>query len=444
MRKFGWPLHIILVGAVSGSVGEYLRPVCAQDLSSDLELLVRMKSHMGKELSNLPNYTCLETVTRFHREPIQHLKRPKLEPLDTVLLEVVYSNHQEFYGTPGDRKLSVADPSHFVGSGMMGNGAYATTLRNALEAARVTFVGGEPLGGRTAAKYDFRLLAKALQISIPGGVGKVGEEGSFWVDPTSLDLIRLDARAIDIPAYLPLEETSMQVNYARMQLGESNALLPQQADLHMVQTTGVEDYDRMEFTHCRAFSTQSTIHFDSASHDLAERSPSDGVRLRSAEDATVGAVPPFLLITLQLTTPITNKDTVGKAIEAKVSGDVVRKRMIIVRNGSLVRGRIRRLERYQGGGGADYIVGLEFTQVEAGDGPLRFYADLVRMDKRPEIRPSLSERVLVRSNIGVESKTETITLPELPGVASFFVHGKAFSLPIGFRTVWRTRGLIRQ
>jgi hypothetical protein len=231
---------MILVGAFCGAFGEYLRPARAQDLSPDLHLLVRMKSHMREELSNLPNYTCLETVTRFHREPTQHRKLPKLEPLDTVLLEVVYSDHQEFYGTPGDRKLSVTNPIDFVGSGMMGNGTYAMTLRNALEGARITFVGWETLGGRKAARYDFRGLGRSLQVSIPGGIGEVGEEGSFWVDPTSLDLIRLNSRAIDIPLYLPLGEMSMEVNYARTQLGESSALLPQQADLHMVQTTGVE------------------------------------------------------------------------------------------------------------------------------------------------------------------------------------------------------------
>src|SRR5215471_6219923 len=207
MRKLGWPLHIILVGAVCVSISEYLGPARAQDLSPDLHLLVRIKSHMREELSKLPNYTCLETVSRVHREPTQHVKVHKLEPLDTVVLEVVYSNHQEYYGIPGDGKLNVANPSNFVGSGLMGSGAYAMTLHNALEAARITFVTWESLRGLTAAKYDFHVLARALQISIPGGVGMVGEEGSFWVDPTSLDLIRLDSRAVDIPPYLPLEET---------------------------------------------------------------------------------------------------------------------------------------------------------------------------------------------------------------------------------------------
>src|SRR5207249_10846670 len=41
-------------------------------------------------------------------------------------------------------------------------------------------------------------------------------------------------------------------------------------------------------------------------------------------------------------------------------------------NASVVRGRIRRLEHYQGGG--YFILGLEFTEVEANGRSLRFYA----------------------------------------------------------------------
>ena len=79
-------------------------------------------------------------------------------------------------------------------------------------------------------------------------------------------------------------------------------------------------------------------------------------------------------------------------------------------------------------------MGLEFTEVEVNGESLRFYADLLRMDRLPGIRPTLK-------SIG-NYQTQKITLPELPGVASFFVAGATFTIPPGFRTVWRTRGLI--
>jgi hypothetical protein len=151
--------------------------------------------------------------------------------------------------------------------------------------------------------------------------------------------------------------------------------------------------------------------------------------------AAVDAIPALLQVTMQLVTPITDKDTVGTLIGARVSRDVVRKGKIIIPTGSTVRGRIRRLERYQESRGSDFIVGLEFTEVEVNGGSLRFYADLLRIDKFPGIRPSLSEQVMVKSGIGFEPRSETITLPELPGVASFFVHGDSFQIPGGFRMV---------
>lgn len=415
----------------------------AQDLSPEPQLLVRIESHMREELSHLPNYTCLETIARFQNETARQSKPPgRLEPLDTVRLEVVYSNRREWYGAPGERSLSADNPLEFVDSGLVGTGAFAMILHNVFEAAMITYRGQEDLGGRTAVKYDFRLPGPALKISIPGGLGTVGQEGSFWVDPQSLDLIRLDSRAIDIPRYLPLEETSTKVNYARTQIGGATALLAQQADLHMLETSGVEGYDRIEFTHCRAFSAQSAIRFASEPHNTGEPSPSEGPNTLSVARA-VEAVPALLLVTVQLTTPITDKDAVGTLIEGKISGDVLRKGKIVIPNGSLVRGRIRRLERYRDSGSKDFIVGLEFTEVQIDGESRRFYADLLRMDKRPGIRPSLSEQVLVTSSAGLRTRSQTITLPELPGVASFFVYGKTFTVPSGFRTVWRTRGLIR-
>ena len=131
----------------------------------------------------------------------------------------------------------------------------------------------------------------------------------------------------------------------------------------------------------------------------------------------------------------------GRLIEAKVYGDVVYREKIIIPHGSLVRERIRRLEQY--GTGEDHVVGLEFMEVEVNGRSMRFYADLIKMDRSPKIRTKLFvEKVIVRSG-RYDNRYETVTLPELPGVASFFIHDRTFVLPSGFRTIWRTRGLVR-
>lgn len=62
---------------------------------------------------------------------------------------------------------------------------------------------------------------------------------------------------------------------------------------------------------------------------------------------------------------------------------------LMIPNGSLIRGRIRRVERYDVR--EAFIVGLEFTEVEVHGGrPLLRYADLLRVDNRT-IKRTLSK-----------------------------------------------------
>jgi hypothetical protein len=432
-----WRLAAVFLALVCGAV--------AQGLAPEVLLLAHIKSHMREELSRVTNYTCLETTARFHSESGGH---SKMQPLDTVRLEVAYANHHEWFGSPGDGSFSEDNPAAFIGSGMIGNGVFAITLNNMFvsDVAMFTYRGEETLGGRKVVRYDFRLprLIDSFRITLAEGSGSVGEHGSFWADTQSLDLIRLEYQADEIPAYLPLQEMAISVNYARTRIGESNVLLAQEADTHMLKTTGEENFSHLEYTHCRTFSAQSEIRFDAKDEVPANSGGPEPLllgRTQGVPETGGRAVPALMLITLQLTQPITDRDAVGKLIEARVSGNVVRKGKIVVPDGSLVRGRVRRLERH--GSGEEFIVGLEFTEVEVNGEPQRFYADLIRIDPAPGLRATLDEPIVVRTDGGFETKSQTLTLHELPGVASFFVSGKTFSVPSGFRTVWRTRGILR-
>jgi len=90
-------------------------------------------------------------------------------------------------------------------------------------------------------------------------------------------------------------------------------------------------------------------------------------------------------------TSVSDKDTVGTLIEAK-SPMTCCVRGGSIPDGSIVRGRIRRLERYLGGGA--FIVGLEFTESGIARRITAVLADLLRIDKSPRIQPALFERVI--------------------------------------------------
>jgi hypothetical protein len=406
----------------------------AQDLSPETILLSRIKAHMAAELTQLPNYTCLETIARFHKEP----RARRLSPLDSVHLEIVYSGGHEWHGLPGDVSLSEENPVAFIGTGMIGYGLFGITLHNVFvaDAAQFTARGEDSINGRRAVKYDFRLpkLTSRFVITLVGGRGIVGEEGSFWADPETLDLLRLDAEATEIPPFLPLAFMKSSVSYARTRIGEFDALLAQQADLQMRGTDDVGNFDHFDFTHCRTYHTTSSIKFDANPFDESKVPDAAKPEIRVAQTK----IPALLGVTIQLTAPITDRDPVGKLLEAKVVGDVKYRGNVVIASGAPVRGRIRRLD--QAPGKAIFAVGLEFTEVQVQGTPVRFYADLLRLDKMKGVQPELRQKViLLEGRIG----DRTLVLPELPGVASFFVTGKTFTLPIGFRTVWRTRGPIR-
>jgi hypothetical protein len=439
----------------------------AQDLAPEVLLLSHIKTHLRYEFAHLPNYTCLETIARFQRAKKRVAKprrthsanamdHSKVEsgpfvPVDTVRLEVACSDHHEWYGLPGARQLSEENPAQLAGGvGLISNGNFSTTLHNLflVDGAIFTSRGEDSIDGRKAVKFDYRFPTGSViaRISLLGGQGAVNEEGSIWVDPQSLDLLRLDGRATEIPPSLPLAEVEFAVTYGRTRIGEFDALLAQYADLHMIQTTGVEDYDRIDFTHCRMFQTTSTLRFDidppgpaSAKVEATAAAPVDAPREAAAPPESENVLPASLRVTIQVTSPITDRDTVGKLIEGRVAGDVRRKGRVVLEDGAPVHGRIRRLDRYEGGG--HFIVSLEFTEVQAHGTPLRFYADLVSLEKWKGVQPALRKDVLLPNYIG--SAVE-ITLPELPGVASFFVEGEAFNLAPGLRTVWRTRGFLRE
>jgi len=151
-----------------------------------------------------------------------------------------------------------------------------------------------------------------------------------------------------------------------------------------------------------------------------------------------------------LSAPLDDRTAVGSLIQGKVVGGVMQKEKVLVPEGALVEGRIRRLERYSDAG--DYfILALEFTRLATPGGSLRFYADLQDVDRRDGAEMVLSDNTRVERG-GFQSAgqrlnsvtwnnayRQRIWTHEVPGVGTFFVRGSSFSLPSGFKTMWKTQ-----
>jgi hypothetical protein len=307
------------------------------------------------------------------------------------------------------------------------------------------YKGEEDVAGRRLARYDYRLPLRASghMFSLQEGSGTVGMHGSFWADPQTYDVLRLELNADNIPPTLPLTEAVTIINYAPTGLGENQAvLLPESGDFRMTKFSGEIDHNRIEFTHCRLFGAQSTINFGAP--DAAVESPARFSA--SSNDDTLRPLPPGLQIAVKLVSKVSSEIAVGALIDGVVAGNVPGKGPLVVANGSRVRGRIRRLERYSEPA-PHFVLAIEFTEVESEGIRYRFYADPVEMDAAPGVELTLEQRDPSRviSHAGDEKTIRTfveqVTLPSLPGVTTFFVRGTKLDLPQGFRTVWKTRTL---
>jgi hypothetical protein len=411
-----------------------------EDLPPGVLLLSRVKNHTKEDLQHLPNISCLETVQREYQPA-----KGKMRPLDTVRLEVLTNGHKELFASPGDRKFSEPHPISYVGSGMLGNGLFGPYLNDILVTGSVSneYKGEEGIGGRRLARFDYRLplMWSGQTIQTGEGSGKVGLHGSYWADPRTYDVLRLELNADDFPPTLPVTEATTSINYARTRLGDDLAvLLPESAEFRLVKYSGEIIHNRIEFTHCREFGAESTINFSAS--DSAEQTPRFGA---ASIDDTLRPLPGGLQIAVTLRSRISDDMAVGTLVDGVVAGNVAAKKGAVpIAAGSPVRGRIRRLERYTDPF-PHFVVALEFTEVELQGIRHRFYADVIEIESVPGVEETLSSldktEVWNLENGGqrVKRTKETLSLPNLPGVAVFFSRGGNLDLPRGFRTVWRTR-----
>ena len=426
-------------------------PCPAQELAPDVVLLAHVKTHLREALAHLPNYTCLETMERSAKPP----GKGPLKRLDTVRLEVLYSGGSELYASPGDRRFQERDPSTFTSSGLMSTGVFAMHLKAVFLSGNAIFTwrGEEELEGRRVARYDFLLppLVSGLSIRIAGGSGTAGMKGSAWVDPESLDVLRLEDHAYEIPAFLAVQDASTIVDYARTRVGAEDVMLPQEGVIRLLGTSGEENRNTFAFTHCRAFETQSSLNFDAVA--AAPATPAAPAAAATARELAK-LLPAGLEIPIVLAAPVTEKTAVGDLIEGKIASDIVQSGRMLIPKGAVARGRVRRLEQHAETS-RYFAVGLEITEIEAGGLRFQFYADLTKVDPIPGFEWTLTntstktETSNAMAGVGGRgarmsgqvrvTEGEKLTLPDLPGVGSFFIRGDRLLLPAGFQMVWKTR-----
>lgn len=386
----------------------------AEDIPREVLLLARTRAHMSHLLMRLPNYTCLQTIERTSRKPGK-----RMELIDVVRIEVALVNGRELFAWPGSKKFEDREIVDMVKGGAIGNGNFALHAKAVFQssAPRFTFSGERILeDGRKTLHWDFVVpqLASGYALRQGSNLAIVGFHGSFWVDSQSLDLIRLEVEADNIPPALQISRARDSVEYIRIQLGDEAYLLPSKSELVITDTGGTESQNRIAFSGCRQYTGESTISFD-------DPAPTEKV----ADVVRTIDVPPGLTLDMALETPITEgASAVGDPITAILKKSVKLGSGLIAPKGAFVHGRIAHLRRQQTQK-PGWVIGLAFFEMEW-------------QNTRANIRATLQDTPSLSLLAATSAQYRSILRHIAQEEGTFFVPGQRLSVARGFLMSWRT------
>lgn len=113
--------------------------------------------------------------------------------------------------------------------------------------------GEENRAGRRTLRFDYVVPAAVRGYRIRGenADAQVGFHGSFWVDAGTLDPIRLETYADEIPPALKVSASAMSIDDENSRIGATDSWLPQTAKLRMTLAKGTETINTTRFSACR-------------------------------------------------------------------------------------------------------------------------------------------------------------------------------------------------
>lgn len=223
--------------------------------------LAAFQRRIRTDLGSIPNYTCLETIDRSRRAGL-----PEFQPVDKIQLEVSSVGGKEMFARPGAKSFDNKNVTSLVNNGLIGSGMFSSLARNLFVEGKGSFQykGRETVDGRATLRYTFRLSQKesGFQVQVNNRREPLAFNGSFWFDPDTLDLVQLEAFGDRLPVELNVDIAVIRTSYAHTPIGKSDALLPQHSELTVTYLDGKTYRDRIVYSGCHQFGSDSTIRFD--------------------------------------------------------------------------------------------------------------------------------------------------------------------------------------
>ena len=342
--------------AVASSMG-----LGADSVRDPAEVMKQVVAKVREAVTRSVSYTCVETVERdFYRPAASTLERPcstllelrKHPTLDMVLrplysdrlrLDVTLARGGEMYSWVGASHFEDAGIYKVVKEGPIDSGAFAALLDVVFleDVKDFHFEGHKVIDGKDLMEYSFE-VAKANsndEVSVQGSFVKTAYSGSVWVNPATNDVVRIRVKTAELPAESGACEIDKTLDFGKVAIGNALLLLPTLSQTRFVAPDGIETENNASFANCREYQGESTISYSAPPPSAA-----------SAANGDVPAPPPRapggLRFTMDLVEPIdTARAAAGDLFRARLVQPLRdRKSKVIARSGSMVEGRLLRVQ----------------------------------------------------------------------------------------------------
>ncbi|HSB18014.1 MAG TPA: VWA domain-containing protein [Bryobacteraceae bacterium] len=418
-------LAAVLVWGIVWAPAVLTCPAQERQSSRELELLSHVQQRMAEDLDRLPDYFCQETIERSAKLPRQNLLFR-----DRIRLDVAYIGLKEMFAWPGSAKFEYSSPDRMVSGGASGFGSFGSWTHSLFRSSAPVFgyAGEHIIDGRRTFQYNFQvpLAGSTYKVNVRGREAVVPYSGSIWIDPELLEMLRLEVRAGQ--SGLPVASVTNVIDYARTLIGSAEFLLPQSAELIMIDAEGNEHRNLTRLTGCRQYTAESSISFD-----LPAAAPA------AVSEARELTLPAGITLEAKLESPISfEQSAVGDQITARLDR-AVNAGSLSLPKGATLSGRIRRLEQY-GEPAKLYIVGLEFSSLALANTRVRFRARLTGPLLKVWERKEPAFYGAPPTSRGIESSGLDIDNSDpLSPYGVFRIWGNRLRLSRGLRMIWETQ-----
>lgn len=177
-------------------------------------------------LEGIPNYIAGQVTTRYRGTGLPGA----WQTLDVVTAEVAYADGKEEYRNVRVNGQPAARPVEQTGAWTTGE--FVTTLQDVFApstAAEFTFRGEERVAGRAALVYSLAVEQQNSNWVLAAEDGSrlsAAYEGRLWIDKETRRVLRLEQKAVSIPASFPYDRAESRIEYGWVTLEGAKHLLP--------------------------------------------------------------------------------------------------------------------------------------------------------------------------------------------------------------------------